>query len=101
MPDDGSFVPGALHETDPGMEGYAAVLDLQQALRGLPEEPRLIVALRYFAGMDATEIGAALGITPATVRTRLRRALTILRAQLRASGETPALRKPEGTPYVQ
>lgn len=101
IPDDGAFVPGALREMGPGVEGYAAILDLQQALRELPEEPRLIVALRYFAGMDATEIGAALGIAPATVRTRLRRALTILRTRLRTSGETPALRQPEETPYVQ
>ncbi|MGZ3583873.1 MAG: RNA polymerase sigma factor [Ktedonobacterales bacterium] len=101
MPDEGAFLPGALAELGPGAEGHAAILDLQQALHELPEEPRLIVALRYFAGMDATEIGATLGIAPATVRTRLRRTLTILRTRLRTSGETPALRNPEGTPHVR
>jgi len=101
LPDEGAFLPGALAELVPGAEGHAAILDLQQALHELPEEPRLIVALRYFAGMDATEIGAALGIAPATVRTRLRRTLTILRTRLRTSGETPALRNSEGTPHVR
>ncbi len=101
MPDEGAFMPGALRELGPGVETHAAKLDLQEALRDLPEDLRLIVAFRYFAGMDATEIGAALGIAPATVRTRLRRTLAILRTRLRTSGELPALRNLEGTPHVR
>lgn len=101
IPDESAFIPGALRELGPGAEAHTAILDLQQALHELPEEPRLIVALRYFAGMDATEIGAALGVAPATIRTRLRRALIVLRTRLRTSGETPALHHPEETPHVQ
>jgi DNA-directed RNA polymerase specialized sigma24 family protein len=47
----------------------------------------VIVALRYYAGMDSTEVGTALGIPPASVRTRLKRALTWLRLALAISDE--------------
>jgi DNA-directed RNA polymerase specialized sigma24 family protein len=48
----------------------------------LPDELRQIVALRFYAGMDSTQIGAVLDVPAATVRTRLRRALELLRARL-------------------
>ena len=57
------------------------------------------MALRYYAGLDATEIGEALGIPASTVRGRLSRALTILRAALSDSsnsGEQPAISRQEG-----
>ncbi|MGH2502499.1 MAG: sigma factor-like helix-turn-helix DNA-binding protein, partial [Ktedonobacterales bacterium] len=41
-----------------------------------------LIALRYFAGLDSSEIGAMLGVPPATIRTRLRRALSLLRRRL-------------------
>ncbi|SRR5579875_2676125 len=75
-------------DADPGASLHAAVLDLRQALRRLDESFRLVIALRYYAGMDATEIGEALGMPAATVRTRLRRALTLLREALGESGAT-------------
>ncbi len=49
----------------------------------LPDDLRVVVALRYYAGFDATEIGNTLKIPPATVRTRLRHALRLLRERLR------------------
>jgi len=79
--------PGA----DPGASDYAAALDLRSALRTLDDDLRAIVALRYYAGMDATMVGAALGIPPATVRTRLRRALALLRDRLGQSAAPPDL----------
>ena len=79
---------------------YTATLDLRQALDGLPHHLRLIVALRYFGDMDATEIGFVLHLPPATVRTRLRRALSILRTALRPSGELPAVNTQEGSQHV-
>ena len=69
-------------ESDPGDSFHAAKLDLRQALSRLDEGFRLVVALRYYAGMDATEIGEALGVPAATIRTRLRRALLLLRDAL-------------------
>ncbi len=67
-------------ESDPG--DRAATLDLRDAVSQLPEDLRLVIALRYYAGLDSTEIGQLISVSPATIRTRLRRALTLLRARL-------------------
>jgi RNA polymerase sigma-70 factor (ECF subfamily) len=91
LPRESDVMPAALQTHGPGAWEHAAELDLRQALLDLPEETRLIVALRYFGGLDASEIGPALGISPVTVRTRLHRALRQLRSRLRTSGELPAL----------
>lgn len=76
----------ALLSSDPGGSDHAAALDLRHAIGTLPDDLRLVVALRYYAGLDATEIGAALEIPSATVRTRLRRALGLLRERLAEPG---------------
>ncbi|HEX6796175.1 MAG TPA: sigma-70 family RNA polymerase sigma factor [Ktedonobacterales bacterium] len=78
----------AVLDGDPGASDAAASLDLRAAVNALAPELRLVVALRHYAGMDATEIGAALSIPPATVRTRLRRALLALRERLVRSGQS-------------
>jgi RNA polymerase sigma-70 factor (ECF subfamily) len=88
-------IPAALLSDDPGASDHAAALDLRTAISQLDAELRAVVALRYFAGLDATEIGVALTIPPATVRTRLRRALRHLRDRLGDSGEHPAARSRE------
>lgn len=71
---------------DPGASDHARRLDLRQALAALDAESQRLIALRYFAGLDSTEIGAALDVPPATVRTRLRRALGLLRQRLDGHG---------------
>lgn len=77
---------------------YAAEMDLRQALGQLPEQLRLIVALRYFVDMDATEIGLVLQLPSATVRTRLRRALARLRSGLKQKeGRPPVTIEEEGS----
>jgi RNA polymerase sigma-70 factor (ECF subfamily) len=73
-------------DADPGASDYAAALDLRAAINTLDEDLRLIVALRYYAGLDSNAIGAALGIPAATARTRLRRALGQLRERLSGAG---------------
>jgi len=88
---DADLRPFAQLGTQPGAGAHAAALDLRRAIDGLDEPLRLVVVLRYFAGLDATEIGAALGAPPATIRTRLRRALALLRDELADSGEWPVL----------
>jgi RNA polymerase sigma-70 factor (ECF subfamily) len=88
-------IPAALLSDDPGASNHAAALDLRSAISQLDAELRVVVALRYFAGLDATEIGAALTIPPATVRTRLRRALRQLRDRLGDSSEYPTTRTRE------
>jgi RNA polymerase sigma-70 factor (ECF subfamily) len=88
LPDDADIADAAFATigTDPGASDAMAALDLRQAVNALPSELRVIVALRFYGGMDSTEVGTALGIPQATVRTRLKRALTALRHTLRASG---------------
>ena len=52
------------------------------ALAELPERDRMIVSLRYGAELNASEVGAAVGIEPATVRKILERARTQLGARI-------------------
>lgn len=61
-------------EEEPMEEDDFSYIFVQQALQEIPEELSHIVALRYFSGFNSTEIGEILGISPATVRTRLRAA---------------------------
>ena len=88
--EDGANAGGlALFDSDPGASDHAAALDLRAAINALDEDLRLVVALRYYAGLDSTAIGAALGIPAATARTRLRRALGALRERLSGTGVPP------------
>jgi RNA polymerase sigma-70 factor, ECF subfamily len=74
----------------PGTTRHAAALDLRHAVAALDHDLRIVVALRFYAGMDSTEIGGMLDIPPATVRTRLHRALLRLRDGLaHSSALTP------------
>jgi RNA polymerase sigma-70 factor (ECF subfamily) len=60
----------------------AGAVDLGFALRRLSPDDRAILALRHVAGYDATEIGRALAMPPASVRTRLARTIARLRKEL-------------------
>ena len=65
-----------------GANEHITALDLRQALLTLSADLRQIIALRFYIGMDSTEIGDLLSEPPATVRTRLRRAVIQLRRSL-------------------
>jgi RNA polymerase sigma-70 factor, ECF subfamily len=52
---------------------------VRRAVASLPEEHRLVVELRFFAGATLDEIAAALGCPPGTVKSRLHYALEKLR----------------------
>jgi RNA polymerase sigma-70 factor, ECF subfamily len=93
IPDDDA--PAVLLEMDAGTSDHTGALDLRAAIRELPGEQRLAVVLRFYGGMEPSEIAAALGIPPATVRTRLHRALVALRRRLDHSDGHPRL---AGTP---
>ncbi|HZC06876.1 MAG TPA: RNA polymerase sigma factor [Ktedonobacterales bacterium] len=98
LPDDDT--PQALYEASalsPGGVAWIEHLDLRQALLDLPTDLKLIVTLRYFGGLDSSEIGHALGLPAATVRSRLRRALMLLRDHLKTPGEMPAIRQSGGS----
>jgi RNA polymerase sigma-70 factor (ECF subfamily) len=59
-----------------------AGLDLRAALERLGPDDRALLAMRYVAGFDSTELSAIVGLTPAGVRTRLKRLLGRLRREL-------------------
>lgn len=82
------FSPGGeqdLPETA-GPEAYDG-LPLREAVRRLPEDLRVVVALRFFAGYTQAETAEALGIPQGTVATRQRRALALLRLELGEEGD--------------
>lgn len=61
----------------------SGLTDLAIALRRLRPEDRSLLALRYVAGFDATEIGRELGMSASGVRSRLARLIERLRRELR------------------
>ena len=69
-------------EPAPQAPDHAIEGDLAHALSALDAETRAIVVLRHLLDYSSKEIGAMLDLPPATVRTRLRRALDQLRAAL-------------------
>jgi RNA polymerase sigma-70 factor (ECF subfamily) len=80
----GSVQPIDLSEPAGGLDPGANVsaLDLRAALDRLGPDDRALLAMRYIAGFDATELSSALGISPAGTRTRLKRLLDRLRKDL-------------------
>jgi RNA polymerase sigma factor (sigma-70 family) len=69
-------IPGA----DPA--GAIGHVDLANALGRLKAEDRALVALRYAADLDSTELAPFVGLSPSGVRTRLSRLLDRLRKEL-------------------
>jgi RNA polymerase sigma-70 factor (ECF subfamily) len=71
------------------VEDGAAVSETQQTVRvaldGLPAEQREVIELAYYAGMSHSEIAATLRQPLGTVKTRVRLAMTKLRAALKPS----------------
>jgi RNA polymerase sigma factor (sigma-70 family) len=65
---------------DPGT-GIAS-FDLHAALERLDPEDRALLAMRYLAGFNASELAAAVGLSPSGTRTRLERLLARLRQEL-------------------
>lgn len=72
----GELPDTAGHGADPGddLDRERRRRALLIALAELTERERMIVSLRYGAGLNASEIGLAAGIDPATVRKTLERA---------------------------
>ncbi len=57
------------------------------ALNALGERDRLVVALRYFEELTEAEMATVLDCAPGTVKSRLSRAMTRLRAELTGMGD--------------
>ncbi|WP_438297525.1 sigma-70 family RNA polymerase sigma factor [Streptomyces sp. HUAS TT7] len=83
---------GAVPDFAPGHAEHEA---LRALVAGLPQRRRQVVFMRYWLGMSAAEIAAALGIGPATVRSTLFQTLLRLRAGLeRGEGAAPQSASP-------
>lgn len=74
---DASARPGG-YDPATGIDG----LDLHRALARLDPDDRALLAMRYVAGFNASELSAALGISPSGTRSRLERLVARLRQEL-------------------
>lgn len=83
-------------DPEPGGGEHAARLDLRQAIGRLDADLRQVIVLRYYVGLDATEIGAALDLPPSTVRSHLHRARARLRQDLGLTDAPPASEQQKG-----
>jgi RNA polymerase sigma factor (sigma-70 family) len=59
-----------------------AAMDLYAAMARLDPDDRALLAMRYVAGFDSSELAAATGISPSGTRSRIERALKRLRKDL-------------------
>jgi RNA polymerase sigma factor (sigma-70 family) len=64
--------------------------EIDRGLRRLTDDQRIVVVLRYYADLSEADIAQALGVPRGTVKSRLHRALSSLRAELAAEAR-PAL----------
>jgi RNA polymerase sigma-70 factor, ECF subfamily len=92
LTDTGELPDVAADGADPadGLDRARQRRALLTALAELPERDREIVSLRYGAELNATEIGAAVGLEPATARKVLER------ARVRLGERIDALLRPDG-----
>lgn len=72
-------------QVNPVREGstvWTRNLDLRSALVTLSPEDRELLALRYVAGVDSTELSRLTGLSPSGTRARLQRIIATLRTQM-------------------
>jgi RNA polymerase sigma-70 factor (ECF subfamily) len=70
------------HAEEGQLDASAEMADLDRALRGLKADERSLLAMRYAAGLDSSEIARQMGISASGVRSRLARLLERLRKDL-------------------
>jgi len=80
MAAEGVAAPG--HGASSDVDHEIDEIDLADALARLKPEDRALVALRYAADIDASELAPCVGLSPSGVRTRLSRSLERLRRDL-------------------
>lgn len=73
-----THAPPDLAGTDP-YDGTDTAQMVFQALRSLPAQQRVVLVLRYWAGLSEQEIAAELGCSVGTVKSRASRAVAALR----------------------
>jgi RNA polymerase sigma-70 factor, ECF subfamily len=90
LDDLGADAEGALRDARPSalalMESHDLSRAVAAAMAALPEEQREVVILKEYEGLTFPEIAVALDVPLSTVKTRLYRGLTQLRARLERQG---------------
>jgi RNA polymerase sigma-70 factor (ECF subfamily) len=82
LPDDPERVMAAAAAADDALAAETISVDVQAAITRLPEEFRVAVVLSDVVGLSYAEIGESLGIPLGTVRSRIHRGRSLLRAAL-------------------
>jgi RNA polymerase sigma-70 factor (ECF subfamily) len=77
-----AYVPEEVIALNPAKEASAEDFDLMRALRRLPDKHRTVVVLRFFEDMKLEDIATVLDENVNTVKTRLYKALRLLRSDL-------------------
>ncbi|HVM31325.1 MAG TPA: sigma-70 family RNA polymerase sigma factor [Candidatus Limnocylindrales bacterium] len=72
----------ASYDRPAASQDWASDLDLRNALNRLSPDDRALLALRYVAGLDSSELAHVSGLTPSGTRARLARLLASLRKEL-------------------
>jgi RNA polymerase sigma-70 factor, ECF subfamily len=67
---------------DPDPGDRIAMVDLERALRSVDADDRMLLGLRYVAGLESAAIATHLGLSASGVRSRLARLLERLRREL-------------------
>lgn len=75
-------------ESPGDQEAALDMLDLRRVLQSLSADDRALLALRYVAGLDSTEIARHLHMSASGVRSRLARTLERIRGDLDIHSET-------------
>jgi RNA polymerase sigma-70 factor (ECF subfamily) len=81
---------------DAGFLAGEARADLEEQLRALPRDERVVIVLRYYHDLDEAAIAAIVGCPVGTVKSRLHRARERLRVRLASAEATWATSPSEG-----
>src|SRR5689334_11043812 len=81
------------HEpVSPDVQHSNAISDeIERGFRRLTIEQRSVIVLVYYLDLPLTEVAATLGVPLGTIKSRLNRSLTALRASLEADARIPSL----------
>ena len=87
VPDDANLRFDPVQGWDESLDQRAMALRLDEAIAKLPVDQRELVVMRHRLGMSYEEMCGTLNVPLGTVKSRLARALTALRAELKEWGE--------------
>jgi len=90
LPDDAERIPGRERSPEAAYDDAHLDPDVQRALAALPPDFRAAVVLCDIEGLTYEEIGATLGVKLGTVRSRIHRGRSQLRAALSHRASSPA-----------